>query len=288
MIRLTFILIILPFFLFSQTVIDSNTYILKNKKLSKIEYATNRVELSLSYNESFFPVDLKGKCLLDDGFLATSLITYHKKGIIRDYHGLVGNNEFEGLVSFDEQGVLSKMTVILDNKVLDVLALLDSAIKGNSNGDYSFIYASRVDTNYRLNISFDILTKKIRSVKIYRNNERFGCWFDFDTKIKLAKLINYYNDSENGLKAIFLKSKPFVIVNQLNNNHEGLYFSHMIYRSRKLAYIKTYKDNIENGSSISFFKNGKVSSLFEIKNGKAINSSYFFDKNGNVKKQFNY
>lgn len=288
MIKLTFILFLLPVFLFSQTVIDSSIYIFKNKRLTNIEYVTKKVELSLSFNNSFFPIDLKGKCTLKDGFISTSLINYYKHGIIKNYHGLVGNNEFEGLVSFDKQGILKKIILKLDNKVFDVLALLDSAIKGNNNGNYSYIYASRKDTNYQLNINFNVLTKKIESVKIFRNNERFGCWYYFDKKVKLTQLIHYYSNSENGIKAIFNKSKPFIVVNQIDNKHEGLFFSHMIYQNRKLAYIKTYNDNVENGSNISFFKNGKVSSIFEIRNGKAINSSYFFYKNGKIKKQFNY
>ena len=62
--------------------------------------------------------------------------------------------------------------------------------------------------------------------------------------------------------------------------------SHTRYKNGKVAFARVYKDGAQNGNDISFFKDGKISSIFYLLNDRTVGKRYFYRRNGTIKKMF--
>lgn len=289
MIRLL-IFILLPNSLFCQSIIDSSVFIFNKDRLSAIHYATGDVKLDVIFSKNLLQRELEEKRVLNRENALKTKVLYGEREVIRQYEGHIENDvtkkkEFEIKALFNEHGVLVECVIHIDQRRYNILPMMDSIIKENSLGEFSVATLSRPDTTYRIKVNFLVNTKKINSIRIYRNAEQFGSWLYFDNQMRLSSFVNYYNNRSNGLKAAFQRGKPFLLVTRCNDLNDGVLLQHFK-RNNQLSLLRMYIDNIENGPQMRFHKNGRVSSLVYFNAGKPKGKWFVYSKRGSVKKVF--
>lgn len=285
MFKYIFFILSFPFSSFAQGILDSSIFIFKKDKLSKIEYKSDKVEMDYLFNGKFALVELNNTTILNKGIQYKTSISLYDNGIVKTYIASIGDNEYKVFANFDIKGKLEKMTVFFDTFTYNVVNLIDLVVKAGAKDKYSYILLNKQSV-YDLKLYFDNKTKRLTSVNILRDNKNFGTWFIFDEDLKLNRVSSFYNHAYYGLHGTFSSSKPFIIANDYDTKHEGIFTSHTKYKEGIVAFARVYKDGGQNGNEVSFFKNGKVSSIFYLLNDRAVGKRYFYRKNGKIKRMF--
>lgn len=204
--------------------------------------------------------------------------------------------------------LLSK-TIILFFTILTISSCSNGkkeVISYYENGNPKLVYYTKMDKEIKYKIAEKMYYEngKLKYEGSFKNNEKTGNWnYFFEDGTKFAQCD--YTDSKSGKNWEVYKIDKTILVNTKDKVQEVTYYpdgslaaikikkkefekEYKFFPSFKLLEERTYKGNLLNGQTLSFFENGKINSNNFFKDGMQDSIYFLYYENGSTQIKGNF
>lgn len=202
---------------------------------------------------------------------------FHPNDTLKRKYTLNSNGLITGSDSlFALNGSLKKVTFWDDGKLVDSIIKYDTffeeiALIGRIKGDKLTYYD--VENG-----------RKTSEVKL-KDGLKSGLRVYYNTEGKIRGFLGYKKNKRNGFYIRLDENKLPDILMQFNKNYNNQILS-KFHNNGRLKYFRAY-DSLSNGYSLSFYTNGSLRDISEIKNGTRDGFTYLFSEDGKfIEKKF--